>query len=389
MGIFCTAVEQEEAANRLGAKKLPARPRPDFFINFLLPEFFFILNKFNRQFTYFIIKGMDKCSYFNLYVQVKNHSIALLNSSTIARPAWTGWVFLLLPLLEGGRNCYFAPQLLVAGWGKIDNFFLHFHFENLTMKFNLKGKSAIVTGGGSGIGKAISIALAGNGAQVHILELQEEQGKETVMEIAKNGGQAKSYTCNVAEQDAVKNTINAIAQSGQIDILVNNAGIAHIGNVETTQEADLDKIYTVNIKGIYNCIHVAIPFMRQKGGVIINMASVASSLGIADRFAYSMSKGAVLTMTYSVAKDYLDYGIRCNSISPGRVHTPFVDGFIAKNYPGQEKEMFEKLSKTQPIGRMGAPEEIGNLALYLCSDEASFITGTDFPIDGGFTKLNS
>jgi len=129
--------------------------------------------------------------------------------------------------------------------------------------------------------------------------------------------------------------------------------------------------------------------MKEKGGVIINIASVAGSLGINDRFAYSMSKGAVLTMTYSVAKDYLDYGIRCNSISPGRVHTPFVDGFIAENYPGKEKEMFEKLAKTQPIGRMGTPEEIGNLALYLCSDEASFITGTDFPIDGGFIKLNA
>src|SRR5690606_26764200 len=122
--------------------------------------------------------------------------------------------------------------------------------------------------------------------------------------------------------------------------------------------------------------------------VILNMASVASSVGISDRFAYSMTKGAVLTMTYSVAKDYLDFGIRCNSISPGRIHTPFVDGYLANNYPGREKEMFERLSKTQPIGRMGLPEEVANLALYLCSDEASFATGTDFPLDGGFIKLN-
>ena len=128
--------------------------------------------------------------------------------------------------------------------------------------------------------------------------------------------------------------------------------------------------------------------MKDKGGVILNMASIASSVGITDRFAYSMSKGAVLTMTYSVAKDYVGYGIRCNSISPARIHTPFVDGFISKNYPGREEEMFENLSKTQPIGRMGKPEEVGDLALYLCSDEASFITGTDFPIDGGFIKLN-
>ena len=186
----------------------------------------------------------------------------------------------------------------------------------------------------------------------------------------------------------MKAVIEDIAKNGGINILINNAGIAHIGNVENTSEADLDRIYNVNVKGVYNCIHAVIPVMKKKGGVIINMASIASSVGISDRFAYSMSKGAVLTMTYSVAKDYLDVGIRCNCISPGRVHTPFVDGFINNNYPGKEKEMFEKLSKSQPIGRMGKPEEIANLAMYLSSDEASFITGTDFPIDGGFIKLN-
>jgi NAD(P)-dependent dehydrogenase (short-subunit alcohol dehydrogenase family) len=170
--------------------------------------------------------------------------------------------------------------------------------------------------------------------------------------------------------------------------LVNNAGIAHIGNIENTKEEDMDRIYSVNIKGVYNCIQAVIRCMKENGGVILNMASIASSVGISDRFAYSMSKGAVLTMTYSVAKDYLEYGIRCNSISPARVHTSFVDGFIKTNYPDREAEMFEKLSKTQPIGRMGTPTEVADLALYLCSDEASFITGTDFPIDGGFIKLN-
>lgn len=257
------------------------------------------------------------------------------------------------------------------------------------MKFNLEGKTAIVTGGGSGIGRAISIALAEQGTHVHILEPKEEFAEETVDEINANGGKSIVYACDVADQAQVKITIDSISKKGQIDILVNNAGIAHIGNVENTQESDLDRIYNVNVKGVYNCIHAAIPFMKENGGAIINMASVAAIVGVNDRFAYSMSKGAVLTMTYSVAKDYLDFGIRCNSISPGRVHTPFVDGFIAENYPGKEKEMFEKLSKTQPIGRMGTPEEIGNLALYLCSDEASFITGTDFPIDGGFIKLNA
>ena len=127
----------------------------------------------------------------------------------------------------------------------------------------------------------------------------------------------------------------------------------------------------------------------QKSGVIINMASVASSVGIADRFAYSMTKGAVLTMTYSVAKDYIANGIRCNCISPGRVHTPFVDNFLEKNYADNKEEMFEKLSKSQPIGRMGAPDEIASLVDYLCSDDAAFITGSNFPIDGGFVTLNN
>ena len=170
--------------------------------------------------------------------------------------------------------------------------------------------------------------------------------------------------------------------------MINNAGIAHIGNFENTAASDLDRLYEVNIKGIYNCMRASITSMKKNGGVIINMASIASSVGINERFAYSMTKGAVLTMSYSVAKDYLDFGIRCNCISPGRVHTPFVDGFINKNYPGKEMEMFEKLSKTQPIGRMGKQEEVANLAVYLCSEEASFITGSNFPIDVGFVTLN-
>lgn len=254
------------------------------------------------------------------------------------------------------------------------------------MKFSLKGKTAVVTGGGSGIGKAISLALAGQGAKVHILELNSDNAKTTLDEVKSNGGEAVAHSCNVADKKNVQAVIATIP--GAINILINNAGIAHVGNLEGTEEEDLDRVYKVNVKGVYNCMSAVIGKMKDKGGVILNMASIASSVGITDRFAYSMSKGAVLTMTYSVAKDYVGYGIRCNSISPARIHTPFVDGFISKNYPGKEAEMFENLSKTQPIGRMGKPEEVGNLALYLCSDEASFITGTDFPIDGGFIKLN-
>lgn len=254
--------------------------------------------------------------------------------------------------------------------------------------FSLKGKTALVTGSASGIGKAIAQKFACRGAEVHILEFNAENGQKVVEEIVSDGGKAKFHACDVSDQQQVQKIVSGIAKDSQINILVNNAGVAHIGNIEGTEESDMDRLFQVNIKGVYNGMRAVIPFMKEKGGVILNMASVASSVGISDRFAYSMTKGAVLTMTYSVAKDYLDFGIRCNSISPGRIHTPFVDGYLARNYPGREKEMFEKLSKTQPIGRMGIPEEVANLALYLCSDEASFATGTDFPLDGGFIKLN-
>jgi 2-keto-3-deoxy-L-fuconate dehydrogenase len=255
--------------------------------------------------------------------------------------------------------------------------------------FRLDNKTAIITGGGSGIGKAIATVFAKQGASVHILDMDEQGATNVVKEIAEAGGKAQFYKCDVSKQAEVKQIVDGIAAGGSIDILINNAGIAHIGTADTTAETDFDRLVNVNVKGVYNCLHTVIPHMKQNGGSILNMASIASLVGIPDRFAYSMTKGAVVGMTLSVAKDYLKYNIRCNCISPARVHTPFVDGFLSKNYPGKEAEMFEKLSKTQPIGRMGKPDEIGYLALYLCSNEASFITGCDYPIDGGFTKLNN
>lgn len=257
--------------------------------------------------------------------------------------------------------------------------------------FDLTGKNAIITGGGSGIGQAIARTFAGAGALVRIIELNEETALETAGQISASGGKAKVFAADVSEQSQVKKAVQqVIKQDGKIDILVCCAGVAHIGILGSTTEADFDRVYKVNVKGIYNCMYSVIGQMEQQGGgVILNMASVASHVGIADRFAYSMSKGAVYTMTQSVAKDYIHEGIRCNSISPARVHTPFVDGFLKKNYPGKEEEMFDRLSKTQPIGRMARPDEVGALALYLCSDEASFITGADYPIDGGFIKLNN
>lgn len=253
--------------------------------------------------------------------------------------------------------------------------------------FSLQNKKAVVTGGGSGIGRAIATLFAKQGAEVYIIDLTVESAQEAVDEIKQSGGKVFSYACNVADQKEVVETFEKI---GNINILVNNAGIAHVGKVGTTPEADFDRVMNVNVKGVYNCLYASIPqFRLSNGGVILNMASIAAWVGIPDRFAYSTAKGAVMAMTLSVAKDYINENIRCNSISPARVHTPFVDGFINKNYPGKEAEIFEKLSQSQPIGRMGKPDEVAALALYLCSDEAGFITGSDYPIDGGFIKLNN
>jgi NAD(P)-dependent dehydrogenase (short-subunit alcohol dehydrogenase family) len=253
--------------------------------------------------------------------------------------------------------------------------------------FTLKNKNAVVTGSGSGIGKAIAELFAAQGAAVYVLDLNEENAKKTVATIEEKGGKATAVACDVTRQEEVKALFNRIKP---IDVLVNSAGISHVGNIETTTEQDFDRIYQVNVKGVYNCLYAAVPLMKEaKKGVIVNIASIANHVGLVDRFAYSMSKGAVYAMTLSVARDYMAAGIRCNSVSPARVHTPFVDGFIAKNYPGREKEMFEKLSKSQPIGRMAETREIAHLVLYLCSDESAFITGTDYPIDGGFITLNN
>ena len=244
----------------------------------------------------------------------------------------------------------------------------------------------MVTGGAKGIGEAICRVFAQQGANVHLLDVDVENGQQVAAKI--NG---TFHECDLTEHEKVGALFEQIyADAGSLDILINNAGIAHIGTAETTTPSDMDRLYAVNIKSVYSCIHHAVPFMKQSGGgSIVNLASVASVLGIADRFAYSMTKGAVYTMTFSVAKDFIGDNIRCNMVGPGRVHTPFVDGYLRDNYPGQEAEMFEALSKTQPIGRMGKPDEVAYLINYLVSDEAGFVTGSFYPIDGGFMTLNS
>jgi len=253
-----------------------------------------------------------------------------------------------------------------------------------------ENKTALVTGGGSGIGKSICRRLASEGAHVLILDINLDSAETVAGEVKDADGNATAFTCDVADHGEVEKIVSGILATSDIDVLVNNAGIAHVGNLENTSEEDFDRLLSVNVKGVYNLLAAVVPSMKERrSGVILNMASVVSSVGIADRFAYSTTKGAVLTMTYSVAKDYIDYGIRCNCVAPGRVHTPFVDKYLEDNYPDNRDEMFDKLSKTQPIGRMGTPDEIAALVAYLCSDEAAFVTGSNFPIDGGFVTLNN
>jgi NAD(P)-dependent dehydrogenase (short-subunit alcohol dehydrogenase family) len=254
---------------------------------------------------------------------------------------------------------------------------------------DLRNKVAVITGGGSGIGEAISQLFASSGASVRILDSDIGRAESVAKALRMDGHLATAHECDVSSQSSVRAAFEEVIQPAGIDVLVNNAGISHIGKLENTTEADLDRIFQVNVKGAYNCMYSCIAHMKaRRCGVILNIASIAGMVALADRFAYSMSKGALLAMTYSVAKDYLPYNIRCNCISPARIHTPFVDDYLRKNYQGQEKEVFEKLSRAQPMGRMGEPREVALLARFLCSDESSFITGANYPLDGGTLTLS-
>jgi NAD(P)-dependent dehydrogenase (short-subunit alcohol dehydrogenase family) len=251
--------------------------------------------------------------------------------------------------------------------------------------FDLQNKVAVVTGGGSGIGAAIARLFARQHAHVVALDLDEAAARRTVEAIGADGGHGEAIACDVTDAAQIAAAFERVTGAhARIDILVNNAGISHVGTIERTAEADFDRLYRVNVKGVYLCARAAVPIMvAQGGGVILNMASIASLVGVPERFAYSMTKGAVHTMTMSIAVDYVKQNIRCNCICPARIHTPFVDDYVARHYAGRERETLQQLSAYQPIGRMGTPEEVANLALYVCSDEAAFVTGQAYPIDGG------
>lgn len=248
-----------------------------------------------------------------------------------------------------------------------------------------QSKHIIVTGGASGIGEAIARRFADEGGTVYLLDRDADRATTVAASITSLGGNAIALPADVTDLSALR---TAFASVPRMDVLVNCAGIAHVGTVEDTTPEDLDRLYQVNVKGVYHGLHLAVPRMRQQGGgVILNLASIAARLGVAERFAYSMTKGAVLAMTLSVAKDFVGHGIRCNCLCPARIHTPFVDGYLDQNYPDRKAEMFQKLSAYQPVGRMGAPEEVAALAAFLCSDEARFITGAAYDLDGGVMTL--
>lgn len=254
--------------------------------------------------------------------------------------------------------------------------------------FRLDNKIALVTGSGSGIGREIALLFAAQGAIVLVADVQVEAATRVVEEIHAQDGKAQVLALDVRSEEAVQAAIASVAQEhGRLDIIVNNAGVSHVGNVVETSVEDWDRVMSVNARGVFLCAKHAVKQMLAQdpaGGVLINMASVAGMIGVERRFPYSTSKGAVISMTRSIAIDYATQNIRCNAICPGTVHTPFVDGYIARDFPGREQEVMQQLHDRQPIGRMGLPTEIASAALYLASDEAAFVTGQAIGVDGGW-----
>jgi 2-keto-3-deoxy-L-fuconate dehydrogenase len=255
--------------------------------------------------------------------------------------------------------------------------------------FRLDGKRALITGAGSGIGEAIARLFAQQGAQVIVADLVAEAAQRVTSTISEQGSAASTLVLDVADEPQVRAAFGTVAdQHGRLDILVNNAGISHVGSILETSLEEWERVMRVNAGGVFLCAREAVRLMlaqEPRGGVIINMSSAAALIGVERRLPYSASKGAVLSMTRSIAIDFVDQGIRCNALCPGTVQTPFVEGYLKRNFPGQEDAVRQTLHARQPIGRMGQPDEIAAAALYLAADEAAFVTGSALVIDGGWT----
>jgi len=255
--------------------------------------------------------------------------------------------------------------------------------------FRLDQKVALITGAGSGIGRAIALLYAQQGARVIVADIREESAANVVAEISAQNGIAYALTLDVAQEEQVRERFaQVVREHGRLDILVNNAGVSHVGNILETSAEEWDRVMAVNARGVFLCAREAVRHMvaqEPRGGVLVNIASVAGMIAVDRRFPYGASKGAVLSMTRSIAMDFVDQGIRVNAICPGTVHTPFVEGYLARNFAGHEDEVRQQLHARQPIGRMGRPDEIASAALYLASDEAAFVTGSALVIDGGWT----
>jgi NAD(P)-dependent dehydrogenase (short-subunit alcohol dehydrogenase family) len=246
-----------------------------------------------------------------------------------------------------------------------------------TTPFRLDGQHAMVTGGASGIGEATCRALTAAGAAVTIVDLDRTRAEALAAELAG----ATALALNIADAAAVN---AALAGIEQLDILVNNAGIGLVGGIEETEPADFERLYRVNVEGTYLVTRAALPKLLAAGGCVVNLGSVAGLVGIKKRFAYCATKGAVVAMTRQLAVDYAGR-LRVNCICPGTVDTPFVEGYLEKYHKHEKQKIRAELNQRQPIGRLGRPEEIAHMVLYLCSDEAAFVTGSVLAIDGGWT----
>ncbi|HSC26346.1 MAG TPA: SDR family NAD(P)-dependent oxidoreductase [Vicinamibacterales bacterium] len=250
--------------------------------------------------------------------------------------------------------------------------------------FDLSGKVALVTGAGSGIGAAIAETLAGAGAHVFATDRDGRTARETAARINAARGRAEAAVLDVTDEEACRTLAAAVLeQAGRVDILVNNAGIGHVGTMTSTSGTDLDALYAVNVRGVFNVTKPILPGMlERRSGSIVNMASVGGTVGIPDRLAYCTTKFAVVGLTKSMALDHAASGVRVNCVCPGRVETPFVAARL-KEYADPE-QAYRQMSATQSLGRMGRPEEIAAAVLYLASDEAAFVTGSALMIDGGW-----